>query len=72
MKTKKTVCEEYKCFNTVAEDIDTMLSTMGIEHVCILDRGVSTFLFEVEDEKEGQTAEDEKERQMKTKKTDRR
>ena len=53
MKTKKTVCEEYKCFNTVAEDIDKMLSTMGIEHVCILDKGVSTFLFEVENEKEG-------------------
>lgn len=53
MMTKKSICKEYKCFNYTVEDIDKMFDTMGIEHVCVPDSRVSTFLFEVENEKEG-------------------
>lgn len=49
--TNKVV--EYKTFNNRIDDIDMVLSSMGLEHVAISDNRYSTFLIEVENPTQG-------------------
>ena len=44
---------EYKTFNNRLDDIDMVLSSMGLEHVEISDNKYVTFLIEVENPTQG-------------------
>lgn len=53
MKMNENNVMEYKAFANMEDEIDMILSAMGVEHIEVPDKNYVTFLFEVENPKQG-------------------